>query len=1278
MEITMKFYKQKAFLLLLLIFFGGEVFSQVVHDKVYIPIGHRGSEKNEGTLILGGTSFIIDGDGTNGGHVEVFSGTSIILKPGFHAKKGSSFHATVGDLSTPNLEPVPEYNWVVSRSYNGSDHKVGESIQFSDYLGRPIQSLSRNFTENKLIGAQTIYDKKGRAVLTTLPVPFSQSNLNYKNGLICNSMGENYSTDDFDTPSTLNRPKAVNSKIPNTLGWYYGNNNTQEKYVSATAYPYTRVEYSKTQPGKQRRVAGVGEAFRMGSGHEVMSFSMPAADNELSTLATLDTGIETRKLIKTVSQDAHGNHVVAYSSVDGKQIAACMSGIRDDGKNLTPVIANYSIPATVAYLDIHIPEGNSSIQLSTGNYDIVNLVNDQQIVSNQPISGRKSFSSSQLKQSRFYRIRSRSGAFTLSQSLNYYLFSFQVYDEMGRLRKSYSSKAVEDRNSSLASTFEYNSEGLLIKSTSNDQGTSEFKYRKDGMIRFSQNALQRTRGKMSYTNYDKIGRPIESGECSVSSFAGLNADNESFGGSDYQERSYMVYDQKDHKFYNQSGLSQSWQQNFVAGNVSKTYNDHSITWYSYTYDGNVEWVVQKFKDTGSVFTLNYEYDFNGNVVSVVYQKGKNNEFTHLYAYDKDLRLSEVRTKTRMESEPNLQAKYYYYLHGPLKRVELAENLQGIDYVYTLSGALKSINHPNLDEKDPGKDGYSNSFQRDVFALSLDYYSGDYQRNNTSISSRLGANYNGNIHAQRWKTRHVEGFSEGGAQNIYTYEYYKNNWLKGAQYGTYVCGNASASLTNHYQLSNLNYDANGNIRSLNRTAYGSNNKMDELTYHYNNGKPNQLNHVSDAHPVKNYNDLISQSVNNYHYDAIGQMTHSKEDGHYFEYDVTGKVTNVRDANNALLASYVYDERGFRIKKTDHRQNVTTYYVRDLSGNILAVYDQNHNLRELALYGSGRIGLAQIKGNSTNYVYELTDHLGNVRATVQKNSNSLTLTSQADYYPFGMIMPNKAKTPNEYRFGYQGQFAEKDEETGYNQFELRLWDSRIGRWLTTDPAGQFASPYLGMANNPIKSIDPDGAFIPWFENELTGAVARVGGVGKDFASKLGKDWNYLGPDNMFGNLDDALIRFLKMGSKTGMIDDKFVQLADGKISERFMKSFGFSKVVKFGVVKEDITQMYLYRVGPGDFKGNYTVIHPDSFRYISDNYTFSHYDGKHIPIVNSHVTTNLYYGELIYMPKRLEAHNTFLKIWSWLTCYTGGDVNSNIKPSIMSKYDYKNDPYDLFKK
>jgi RHS repeat-associated protein len=71
---------------------------------------------------------------------------------------------------------------------------------------------------------------------------------------------------------------------------------------------------------------------------------------------------------------------------------------------------------------------------------------------------------------------------------------------------------------------------------------------------------------------------------------------------------------------------------------------------------------------------------------------------------------------------------------------------------------------------------------------------------------------------------------------------------------------------------------------------------------------------------------------------------------------------------------------------------------------------------------------------------------------------------------MPMPNRHTTDNNYRYAFQGQ--EKDPETGMEAFELRLWDGRIGRWLTIDPYHEFFSPYLGMGNNPISLIDPDG--------------------------------------------------------------------------------------------------------------------------------------------------------------------------------------------------------------
>ena len=86
---------------------------------------------------------------------------------------------------------------------------------------------------------------------------------------------------------------------------------------------------------------------------------------------------------------------------------------------------------------------------------------------------------------------------------------------------------------------------------------------------------------------------------------------------------------------------------------------------------------------------------------------------------------------------------------------------------------------------------------------------------------------------------------------------------------------------------------------------------------------------------------------------------------------------------------------------------------------------------------------------------------------------------------MSLHNRQTTDGDYRYAYQGQ--EKDKETNKKAFELRLWDSRIGRWLTTDPAGQYASPYLGMGNDPINGIDPDGGY----KTRLGRFFAWVGG-------------------------------------------------------------------------------------------------------------------------------------------------------------------------------------------
>ena len=85
-------------------------------------------------------------------------------------------------------------------------------------------------------------------------------------------------------------------------------------------------------------------------------------------------------------------------------------------------------------------------------------------------------------------------------------------------------------------------------------------------------------------------------------------------------------------------------------------------------------------------------------------------------------------------------------------------------------------------------------------------------------------------------------------------------------------------------------------------------------------------------------------------------------------------------------------------------------------------------------------------------------------------------RTDYYPFGAVAKvwdSPEQTQQEaYRFGYQGDYSEKDEETGWNHFELRQYDPIIGRWMSVDPARQFASPYVGMGDDPMNGVDSDG--------------------------------------------------------------------------------------------------------------------------------------------------------------------------------------------------------------
>jgi len=89
----------------------------------------------------------------------------------------------------------------------------------------------------------------------------------------------------------------------------------------------------------------------------------------------------------------------------------------------------------------------------------------------------------------------------------------------------------------------------------------------------------------------------------------------------------------------------------------------------------------------------------------------------------------------------------------------------------------------------------------------------------------------------------------------------------------------------------------------------------------------------------------------------------------------------------------------------------------------------------------------------------------------------IISYTDYYPFGMVMAGRDSSLEKYRFGFNGKEiqAEIESSKSYLSFGDRIYNSRLGKWLSIDPLRMKypdLSPYIFTADNPIKFIDYNG--------------------------------------------------------------------------------------------------------------------------------------------------------------------------------------------------------------
>lgn len=413
----------------------------------------------------------------------------------------------------------------------------------------------------------------------------------------------------------------------------------------------------------------------------------------------------------------------------------------------------------------------------------------------------------------------------------------------------------------LLTNYQYNSYNQMVSQTTPDAGKSDYIYDKKAQLRFSRNAQQALDLKYSYSKYDPMGRIIEIGELTKATILSDSVESAVFPNQSFNTLSditWTYYDRPDitiqSKFWqrnlrNRISYVESTDQQNLRGNANNL-----KTYFSYDIHGNVRSVRQQVPGL-SPKRVDYIYDLVSNKVNYVFfQFGKYDQLAHRYTYDADNRIIAVYTSTDRFLW-NKEARYSYYTHGPVARVELGSHrVQGEDYYYTLQGWMKGMNMPF--DGDPGADGAGTSVVgKDVASFALGYYSTDYipsfasnvpadsrdklwQRYPSQYGAGLDGYYNGNI---AWMTTDL--LKQGDLQSDGTkgmqavmYKYDQLHRITKASALTSFnssTGFATRAVSPAAYDELFTYDPNGNLLTLKRYDQAAALK-DNFTYTYYGG------------------------------------------------------------------------------------------------------------------------------------------------------------------------------------------------------------------------------------------------------------------------------------------------------------------------------------------------------------------------------------------------------------------------------------------------------------
>ncbi|GAA1619603.1 RHS repeat-associated core domain-containing protein [Actinoplanes couchii] len=277
--------------------------------------------------------------------------------------------------------------------------------------------------------------------------------------------------------------------------------------------------------------------------------------------------------------------------------------------------------------------------------------------------------------------------------------------------------------------------------------------------------------------------------------------------------------------------------------------------------------------------------------------------------------------------------------------------------------------------------------------------------------------------------------------------------------------AVGSASERHSFLDLGYDANGNVRH-----------RDDQLFTYTEGT-NRLRAIGTGGP------------DGYAYNADGDLAEAPAlslTGVTYD-PVSTLVTDMDTATGTVHLDYAADNGLVCRSYPDGRR----LYIPGADGEPLVLgHTGNDGGSALSCLIPGPNGPVAV-WSPTGTAYVLRGRLGTTRAIY----DGTAVVGAFNYLPYGGFLGAPIETGATGTFPYLFAGAERETVTGLYMFPLRLYDPVSGRFLSTDPAGQFSSPYLYAGGDPVNGCDPTGGFaFSWqsFLAATAGVALVIGGA------------------------------------------------------------------------------------------------------------------------------------------------------------------------------------------